>query len=132
MTPIPIQDLFDPKSKRFAGGQDNQDFTQSFDYALLRSIETVNGPEVGLSGVLLPDSREESIQLEKTIWFGVLSDFLDYYLQENGQWGADEQDRAEAKFKRAKGRAHTLAMNTATLNARLHGHTDSDSDEETL
>lgn len=132
MTPIPIQDLFDPKAKRYAGGQDSEDFGMSFDYALMRSIETLNGPEVGLSGVLLPDSRDQDIQLEKTTWFGVLSDFLDYYLQENGQWGADEQDRAEAKFRRAKVRAHTLAMDSATLNTRLRGHTDTDSDSETL
>lgn len=132
MSYIKVQDIFDPKAKRFAGGQDSEDFNQAFDYALVRSVEVLNSPEVGLSGIEIPDGRDGEIELEYSSWYGVLCDFVDYFLQDTGQWGADDPDRAEAKFRRAKGRAHTIAMQTATTNARVSGHSDDDSDDETL
>jgi hypothetical protein len=130
------QQIFDWKCKKFAGGQDSEDWNIAWDYAIQRLVALANDSEVGLSGVPVPASREDELLIDSKS-LGPVCDIIDYFLQETGQWGMVEIPVAEKRFSSAKGCWHTdvmtLAKNNHTLKVGIgrpkhhrHHHDDDD------
>jgi hypothetical protein len=117
---ISTQALYDWKRSKHGVAANSDAFRMAFDYALSRIKEDLVSPAVGLDDFDVPGDLSEDIEIDGK-YFGVVSDGIDRYLSETGQWGMENYEVIYARYDKALARAHTLLMTDTDVHTRMWG-----------
>ena len=116
---ISTQSMFELKAAKFGANQNNSSFQEKFFFALTRTINDLNSPRVGLS-ISIPADMNEDIDTDEQ-YFGVVSDGLDLYLQTTGEFGNDDPQVLEGRYRRSLGQAQTMYQTDNPPDVRITG-----------
>jgi len=95
------------------------DFIAAFFEAFYRICQDLMSDKVGLTITTIPTLANAADLDIDDIYYNVVSDGLDYYIQNAGLWGKDEDRKLESLYERRLGEAHTEYLKDTTHYTRM-------------
>ena len=112
------QTLFDRIAQKYSEDESSDRFVLAWYYALDRVYDDLESPKVGLSLGTPPTDLDTDLDIA-TKYTGVLTDGINRYLRDVGEWGSESTDSLKAQYRQSTGEAHTMNMDDTEVFTRL-------------